>query len=159
MGDVRLVDVVAEKIAELSDRRKALTSDLADARRDAATPAGETWDEFRSLAALLKKDPTTETRRKVQAAIRRAIESVHVVVVGVRGYRVAGCRVQFRNSERHRDYIVRVRTFPGNPKVPRRPVWEVLSGLPAGKLDLRKPADAAKVKRVLEKLVAPPAEE
>ncbi|HJZ55691.1 MAG TPA: recombinase family protein, partial [Gemmataceae bacterium] len=71
MDDPDLVDVVAEKMAELNRTRKKQAEALADAQREAADPASEALGKFKSLAELLETDNSDEMRLKVRAALRR----------------------------------------------------------------------------------------
>jgi DNA invertase Pin-like site-specific DNA recombinase len=155
MDDPRLVDVVAEKLAELGGERKALVADLEAARQEAADPAVDAWGRFRSLAALLKSDPSDDTRVAVRTALRRAIEGVHCVFTGNGRIRLAGIRVQFRGTDRHRDYVVAYSPGRSNHHVKREGQLSHRSAAwtdGPDALDLRRPADAAKVERLLRSL-------
>ncbi len=154
MDNPAIVDVVATKLEELNGKRRALAQRLADAQREAASPLHESWGEFRSLADLLAKDPSDDLRVKVRAAIRRTIEGIYCVFTGCGRIRLAGIRVQFRNSDRHRTYIVSYDPGRSNHHIKRKGSWEVLSGAKeqAFEADLRKPSDAKRVERFLKKL-------
>lgn len=157
MDDLATVDIVASKLADLNSRRKKLAEALADAQREAASPISESWKGFRSLADLLAKDSSDELRMKLRAALRRSIESIHCVFTGSGRLRLAAVRVQFRGSDRHRDYFIAYDPPAGalpKGKERKRPAkYEVVSaawdkqGL---EIDLRKMKDAGKAERVLK---------
>jgi DNA invertase Pin-like site-specific DNA recombinase len=144
--------VFADKAVEWEGRRKALAAELADARRQAANPMTEIWGEFRSLAELMAADPSDELREKVRSALRRAVETIHCLFTGRGPTRLAAVRVQFRNTDSHRDYVVAYYPGRSNGTVKRQGRWEPLSFVGAGGLDLRKPDHAAKVERLLARL-------
>jgi DNA invertase Pin-like site-specific DNA recombinase len=154
MGSLELVDVVGKKLAELGVQRKALATELQAARREAADPAAGAWGRFRSLAAVLKSDPSDETRTAVRNALRRVIEGVWCVFAGDRRNRLAAVRVQFNETDQHRDYLIACSPVRVNAKGKRErhsKVWSFAEA-GAGPLDLRKPADVAKVERLLQSL-------
>jgi hypothetical protein len=151
MDDPAIVDSVARKLAGLNTERKAVAAELADAHRDAASPLAETWGEFRSLAELLAEDPSDELRVKVRAALRRAIESVHCLFMGTHTRRLAAVRVQFRGTDRHRDYVLSGVLGGRRPAKLEDPVSFADAGL--GGFDLRQPADAAVLEKALMKQV------
>jgi DNA invertase Pin-like site-specific DNA recombinase len=106
MDNPNTVDAVEAKLAEYGARRRKLVDELAEAQREAANPFSESWGEFRSLAELLRKDNSDETRTKVRSALRRSVESIHCVFVLHKEIQVAGVQVRFIGSERTRDYVV-----------------------------------------------------
>lgn len=156
MDDASIVDTVAAKLAELNTRRRAQAEALAEAQREAASPISEAWGEFRTLADMLKNDPSDELRAKVRSAIRRAVESITCLFVGRDRFRLCAARVQFASGA-HRDYVIKVqrkynRQEPGPPQV----VSATWSDSP-GALDLRNLNHAKDAERALLKL-APPAD-
>jgi hypothetical protein len=149
-----LVDAVADKLRELEGKRRALAAELATAQQEAASPWAESWGEFKSLTGALAKDPSDALRERVRAALRRAVESVHVLFVAPpRGPRLCACQVWFKGEPaRHRDYLV-VHDVPAGYRRPGR--WWVRSlALPGrpGELDLRRRDHARRLERVLAKL-------
>jgi DNA invertase Pin-like site-specific DNA recombinase len=155
MDDPRLVEAVAEKLAELGGRRKALAAELEAARMEAAEPAADAWGRFRSLAALLANDKTEDTRVAVRTALRRTVESVTCLFTGKGRIRLAAVRVQFRGTNQHRDYVVAYSPGRSNHLVKRSgQLWHQCAAWvdEPGELDLRKLADAAKVEKLLRAL-------
>ena len=156
MDDPNTVDIVAAKLGELNGKRKALAEELAEAQREAASPLSESWGEFRSLADMMKADPSDELRVKVRAALRRSVESVHCLFTGTNRVRVAAVQVWFRGEAHHRDYLFRHHYTNG--KSDGRTKWsgrtEVLTFAEAspGPLDLRKKKDTAKLLKALTAL-------
>jgi DNA invertase Pin-like site-specific DNA recombinase len=155
MDNPAIVDVVAEKLAELNGQRKALVAELEAARQEAADPADDAWGRFRSLAALLKNSPNDDTKTAVRTALRRAVEKVYCVFTGSGRIRLAGVRVQFRGTDRHRDYVIAYEPGRSNHHIKRagqaRHVSAAWTDGP-NELDLRNPKDAVKVERLLRAL-------
>jgi DNA invertase Pin-like site-specific DNA recombinase len=155
MDDAAIVDTVAAKLGELEGKRKALADDLAKARQEASSPLSETWGAFRSLADLLAADDGPELRERVRSALRRAVETITCLFVGVGLVRLAAVRVQFRGGDAHRDYLIVYVPGKSNKYVRRPgqllPVMTFAAAEAAG-LDLRKRKDAAKVARLLQSL-------
>jgi hypothetical protein len=141
------------KVAEWGRRHKALAAELAEAQRTAASPVSEAWGEFKSLADLLADDPSDELRLKARAALRRAVEGIHLLVVPVGRAKEVAVRVQFAGQAAHRDYLMTYTPGRSNGKVKRPGVWSVKSfvdvGPPGKKLDLRKEDDAARLEKRL----------
>jgi hypothetical protein len=150
MDDLALVDTVAAKLSELGSRRKAAAAELAEAQREAASPVPETWREFRNLAAQLK-DASDELRMRVQAALRRSVDSVYCVFVRRGSYALAGAVAYFQGGSRRSFTIIHKRatasnrpakTWCGSMKHP--------DGLPFNEEDLRNPDDVDGVRQYLE---------
>lgn len=154
MDDESITDLVAEKLSELNIRRKALAAELAQARQEAADPASGAWERFHSLSDVLRQNPSDDVRAQVRAALRRAIESVYCLFTGVGRVRLTAVRVQFRGTERHRDYVIGYEPGRSNHRVKRQGrTWvKSFTASGAGPLDLRRPEDARKALRVLEEL-------
>jgi hypothetical protein len=155
MDDPATVDIVAAKLSELNGKRRKLAEELADAQREAASPLSESWGQFRTLADILQEDNSDELREKVRAALRRSVEKVYCIFTGQGRTRLAGVRVQFRGSDRHRDYVIIYSPGRSNHRVKRR--GELLAYAAAwsdspGDLDLRKRAGAAKAEKALNEI-------
>jgi hypothetical protein len=153
MDNPATVDLVAAKLAALNAKRGKLAEQLADAQREAASPAAEAWGTFPSLADVVAKNPSDDVRLKVRAALRRCIESVHCVFATAGHVQLAAVQVRFRGSDRHRDCVVSY-NHRGRRRANGR-AWEVVSAAwdaEAGELDLRRRRDAAKVLRLLKSL-------
>ncbi|MBA4062769.1 MAG: hypothetical protein C0501_03515 [Isosphaera sp.] len=96
MDDPAIADLVAAKLVEFQGKLAAVTADLDAARLEAATPAGEAWGEFRSLAGTDPAADTDEARVRMRAARRRAVASVHCLFAGRGRVRLAAVQVNFR---------------------------------------------------------------
>jgi DNA invertase Pin-like site-specific DNA recombinase len=150
MDDQAIVDTVAAKLAELGARRKSTAAELAEAQRDAASPAPETWGEFRSLAAMLK-NPSYELRMKVQAALRRSLDNVYCVFVRRGSYALGGAVIYFQGGTRRSYTIIHRRSRAGNHPAAtwcgsiRHP-----SGLPFNMEGLKDPDDVESVRQFLD---------
>jgi DNA invertase Pin-like site-specific DNA recombinase len=148
---VRAMDV-------LEGQRKELAKKLAEARQKAAHPLSESWGEAKSLLAALEAAPDErEARLRLREAIRRIVEEVRVLVVARGKDRYAAVQIWFAGAVhgvRHRDYVIHHRggVVAGHGGVIRRPAtWAVEdfgeTGVTA--LDLRKPADVARLEKQL----------
>jgi DNA invertase Pin-like site-specific DNA recombinase len=105
MDDLAIVDTVAAKLSELKEERKKLAAEQAEARREAAGHPAEAWGEFRSLAQLLKENPSDEMRLKVRTALRQNIESVFCLFTPCKRDRFAAVQIHFASGGR-RDYLI-----------------------------------------------------
>lgn len=154
MDDLSIVDVVAGKLAEYSERRKDIAAKLGDAQRDASSPTSEAWGEFRSLADMLREDNSDELRIKTRAALRRAIDRIHCLFVPRGGTRFAFVRVQFAGSEAYRNYLIQFKMTYSNGRIkrPSKFVVESFKGPGRGPIDLREPGDVVKMRRLLESM-------
>lgn len=154
MDNAAIVDTVAAKLTELNVKRKVVADELAEAEYEDSVPIAEAWREYRTLADVLEKDNSSETRAKVRAALRRCIESVTCLIVSVQGTRtkVAAVRVQFRSGA-HREYLITARSACGNR---REASWAAESFADAGlpDADLREPKQAAQLASLLVKHTA-----
>lgn len=152
MDDPDLVDVVAAKLADLNRQRRAAAEDLARAQREAASPLAESWGEFRSLAELLRQDDSEDLRMRVRSALLRSVESITCLFTGVGRTRVAAVRVDFRGTGRHRDYLIVYdpgRSNAAKKGQGRRYTKSFADVSGAGDIDLRDPAQAAKLEKWL----------
>jgi DNA invertase Pin-like site-specific DNA recombinase len=144
--------VFAGKAVEWEQKRKKLAAELADAQREASSPAAEAVGEVRTLADLDLTDPTT--RLKARATLRRAIDTVWCLFVRTRIGRLAAVQVFFSGG-RHRSYIFRHKPVhrPRGVLV-REAVTETLSFAQAGvpSIDLRKAGDVKRVEALLARL-------
>lgn len=150
------LDALVDVLRTVDADRERVAEDLATARRAAAAPLGETWGELRTLADVIEKSKDPESARvRLRAALRRIVAGIYSVFVPRGRDRLAAVRVQFSGG-RHRDYLIIHHGGFGNADSKVESRWEcrsfVTPGGKAGALDLRNPADAANVKRLLEKL-------
>jgi hypothetical protein len=153
MEDPAIVDTVAAKLADLNTRRKTLAADLAAAQQEAASPAAESWGEFRTLGELLASDPSDELRVKVRAALRRSVERVYCLFVGRTPVRFARVQVVFKGGAA-RTYVIRHTQTVGNGKKTTPGGWDCFSlDWEPGEsltLDLRNPDHVRELVRVWE---------
>jgi DNA invertase Pin-like site-specific DNA recombinase len=155
MNDLRIVNVVSEKLAEIEADRERAVREHEEAQREFATPAGDAIDEIRTLADLLERDNSDDTRLKVRAVLRAAVESVTLLVLcAKRGTRTrkAAAQVRFRGGA-VRSYVIVTR----HPRRQTKPTWDALSmdtvtDPRAGAIDLRTPRGMKLVERLLSEL-------
>ncbi len=106
-ADEATVNLITEKLNGWHATRRALVLELADLQRQGANPVAEAWGQVKSLACLLKTDPSDEMRTKLKAALRATIESV-TCLFSVRStgwVRTALVHVLFKTG-RSRDYML-----------------------------------------------------
>jgi hypothetical protein len=153
-----LVDIVAEKLAELEPKRREISTQLADAQREAASPIAEAIGQVRMVGNSLEEDNSDENRLRCRAAIRRAIEDMWCLLLpgrGIRGsVRVAVVQVNFKTGA-HRTYLIIARPAMSNGKITRPGSLWVRSFTDShapGERDLRKRKDVAAVEKFLDGL-------
>jgi hypothetical protein len=149
-GDVA---ALARELRRQEAQQRDLTEKLKAARLKAAHPLDESWRECQSLAETLDTAPDPEDARlRLKSALRRIVESIHMLVVP-RGYeRLCAVQIWFTDGMKHRDYLILHRPPSGNHKVRHEGGWWVrsLSSIAKpGDLDLRRRADASKLEKVL----------
>jgi DNA invertase Pin-like site-specific DNA recombinase len=150
MGDLSIIEVVASNLRKFKAELDDVNSNLAEANQEAASPTGEALGSVKTLAELLRNDNSDELRLKCRAALRRAIASVHCLFVGSMHFRRAAVRIQFRGTDAHRDYLIDCLRRIGNMKgVPSPRVTSANWTDQGDELDLRRPADAKIVEKML----------
>jgi hypothetical protein len=156
MNRPEIVDMVADKLAELRNKQQEVAEQLALAQREAANPFSEALGQFRTAGRALATDNSDEMRERCRTAIRRVVESVWVLILpGRPGWGVRLCAVQvWFKSGAHRDYLIGCTPPRSNGKrrieervfVPR--VGSLLFA--AGRdLGLREPAKAQALEQML----------
>jgi DNA invertase Pin-like site-specific DNA recombinase len=143
-----LMKRVRDKEADL----RIVLDQLAEAAQKAAHPLSETWGEFGSLADVLDNAPDPEDARlRLRACLRRMVESMWLLVVPRGTTRLGAVQVWFTGNKRHRDYLLYHRGA-GNRRAGASRVWSFAEAAVPGTLDLRKPAHAARLEKVLRAL-------
>jgi hypothetical protein len=95
------VAVLVGAARQLEAEHKALTEQLAEAKQKAASPLGEAWGEFKSLAEALAKAPDQgDARVRLRAALRRVVEKVWCLFTGNGTTRTAVVEVWFVGGKR-----------------------------------------------------------
>lgn len=150
---------IGKRISGLEARKAELTARRAEAQQKAAHPLSGTWGELPALLdALDAAQDQQDARLRLRTALRRMVEGIWLLVVPRSNKdRLAAVQIVFTGGERVRTYLVLHRSNYSNGAVSRPEQWWVHSlaaVLPAGKslpetLDLRKPADAARLERAL----------
>jgi DNA invertase Pin-like site-specific DNA recombinase len=155
MDRPELVDVVADKLAELEQERRGVAEKLAEAQQNAAAPFAEAWGQFRTAGEALKADNSDEMRERCRAAIRRVVESVWVLILPGRpgwGLRLCAVQVWFKSGA-HRDYLILSRPPKANGIARREgQAWSRSLADMAAKLDLRRPDHARRLEKALDAL-------
>jgi hypothetical protein len=152
-GDVATLALAAR---ELEARQSKLSDELAEARRQAASPLATAWADFGTLNdALAAAADQEDARVRLRSAMRRMIDGIWCVFASKGRWRLAAVRVQF-TGDGHRDYLIVHRPGHRNPTSHREPKsWalDFADAAPAAaRLDLRRQKDAAKVAKFLEAL-------
>jgi hypothetical protein len=129
MNDPNLVGIVGKKLSEFAGERRQLTDELARVEVEAACPAAEAWGTARTLADVLRADPSEERRLALRAALRRTVEGLWCVFAGVGASadRMAAVTVGFAGGA-VRNYFVFYRPSRGNGRGRKTsPLWAVRS--------------------------------
>lgn len=106
MDDIRIVDTVSEKLAELNVRRKSIVAELEEAQRQAASPLSQTLGEIHTLADLLRKDNGPDMRNRLRSALRSSISRVTCLFFGHTCRRFAIAQVAFNGLDVTRTYFL-----------------------------------------------------
>jgi DNA invertase Pin-like site-specific DNA recombinase len=161
VGDAGDLEPLFDVLKKLEADRKKKAAELAEARQRVASPLGVAWDQTCSLAAALASaTDQADARTRLQAALRRVVSEIWVLVVRGKGCSLCAVQVWFSGGNEHRDYLIwHQPARSGFLKVPRPEEWNVRSlALPGKKadFDLRKPKDAAALEQALAKVPATP---
>jgi len=157
MDRPELVDIVADKLAELEEARRDTEAELADAERGEGMSLAEAMGHVQTLAKSLAKDSSDENRLRCRAAIRAAVESISCLFMPGRSWRLAVVQVRFKGGA-HRDYLIASLRAAKNARSTRPAALKVFSfadiGGPAG-IDLRTKTDVAIVEAFLADINVP----
>jgi DNA invertase Pin-like site-specific DNA recombinase len=147
---------IGKQITDLETRKLELEEKLADAQRRAQTPMASAWGEAQSLAGAIDNaaDPDG-IRVRLRTALRRAVESIWLLVVPRGRDRLAVAQIRFAGRGERRDYLLLHRWARGGAVRARPASWlcgslaDVARG---GDFDLRKRDHAGRLGKVLERL-------
>jgi DNA invertase Pin-like site-specific DNA recombinase len=133
--------------AQTLDRRLAeLDARLAEARREAANPLGEAWDDTKSLLDALNASPDPEdTRLRLRAAMRRIVSEIWILVVPRGHDRLAAVQIWFTGGQAPRNYLILHRPPKANGSARQPGGWwarALAEVTKDGGLDLRDPGHA-----------------
>jgi DNA invertase Pin-like site-specific DNA recombinase len=137
--------------AVLRDREaeeEQLAGQLQEELSRQARPASKAWKDLPGLVDLVRKGGD-EARLRLRPVLRRIIDVIHMLVVRRRSYLVAALQVHFAEGGKRRHYLIVNQSASRNCKGG----WWARSFADAalpGDLDLRRPADAAKLEAVLQ---------
>jgi DNA invertase Pin-like site-specific DNA recombinase len=98
MDRPELVDVVADKLAELEQERRRVTDLLGEAHAENASPLSEAVGHLRTVGKVLDEDNSDENRLRCRAAIRRLVSEVWCLFRPGKGMRAAVVQVVLRNG-------------------------------------------------------------
>jgi hypothetical protein len=148
-------DIGLDVLRAVEQKRAAAAAELATARREASSPLSEAWGECRSLVDVLDSAPDKdEARVRLRSAIRRMVSGIWCLFVARGHWRYAAVQVHFR-GDGHRDYLIlhkRNQSTPKGQSPERTHVFSFASAGVGAELDLRKPAHARRLEKVLDQL-------
>jgi hypothetical protein len=152
-GDVPAA--LADILRRLETRRDAAAAELAEARREAASPLSAAWGECQSLVDALATAPDlNDARTRLRAALRRMVTVIPCLFVAKGLWRLAAVQVWFR-GDGSRSYLIIHRPATagavGNRPAQTR-VYDFAEADVGDDLDLRKPAHARRLERALSSL-------
>jgi DNA invertase Pin-like site-specific DNA recombinase len=143
---------IGKRITELEARKQELSALLAEARHEAEHPLHQTWDDAKSLMAVIEQaDDPVDRRLRLRAALRRITDSILLLVVRRGLVRVCAIQIHFRQGKR-RDYLVLYRQASKHGGKPVPSAWWVRSFtdvVQASNLDLRDRNHVERVERTL----------
>jgi DNA invertase Pin-like site-specific DNA recombinase len=150
------VDALVDVLRTLEEKHKALAEELAEARREAASPPMEAWGQCRTLIDALDRAPDQgEARVRLRAALRRIVDGVWVLAVGRGRDRLAAAQLWFADGKHQRSFLILHRPARANGVSRTEGSWTVRSFKDvagAGSLDLRRRDHAARLEKVLSGL-------
>ena len=149
-GEVR---AAVEALRKLQARRELLAAQLSTARAKVATPLSAAIGDCHGLIDVFKKNDSDDTRTRLKAVLRRVVSQVVCLFVARGRSRLAAVQMWFKETGRHRDFIIAYTQGRGNAQVKTPASWSVVSDAwpaGAGEIDLRKQADAKVVEQFLE---------
>jgi DNA invertase Pin-like site-specific DNA recombinase len=97
-------DDLAEALKRCRAEQEPLKKELAEARREAASPLPEAWSRAKALAAAPDDD---ETRVRLRTAMRRVCESAHALFARNGCFAYAWVQLRFKGSDAPRNVLVR----------------------------------------------------
>jgi DNA invertase Pin-like site-specific DNA recombinase len=151
MDNPNIVEAVAAKLDEIAVERKRLVAELSEAQVLVANPLSESWGAARAAGKALADDDSDEARERYRVAVRRAVDSIHVLFIPGRSIRVAAVQVWFKSGA-HRDYLIGYRPARGRlPGETLPPESFASAGLP--ELDFRKAANVARLEKDIQEWV------
>jgi DNA invertase Pin-like site-specific DNA recombinase len=151
MDRPELVDMVADKLAELERERREVADQLAVAEQDGAMSFEKAVGELRLIKKALAEDNGEDNRVRCRAAIRRAVEAIWCLFIPGKGLRIGAVQVWFKGGG-HRGYLLACKPAGKNARGSWPAVVNVKSlafpGRKAG-FDLRDREQAAELEDLL----------
>jgi DNA invertase Pin-like site-specific DNA recombinase len=144
---------LARLLRQLTDEERELMEKQKEAQQKDATPISEAWGEMKNLRTALESAPDPEQARlRLRAVLGRVVESIPCLFVARGWDRIATVQVWFADGKQHCDYIIYHRPAITGA-VESRPAqsWRrsLTDAAALGPLDLRQPADAQRLERLL----------
>jgi DNA invertase Pin-like site-specific DNA recombinase len=145
------VPTLVRVVTKWEERRRDLQKRHAEARQKEASPQSAAWADAKTLLDVAHDEAT---RLRLRDLLRQIISGAWVLVVPRRSHRLCAVQLHF-SGDGHRDYLIHYKAA-GNG---RGGGWRAKSlppDLAPEEMDLRDPAHAAKLARLLEEIdVAP----
>jgi hypothetical protein len=145
---------IGKRVQELEAKKAGQAAQLTEAKQEAAHPLSAAWGETRSLLETLEgaADPA-DARTRLQAALRRIVSGMWLLVVRKGHDRVAALQIHFAGDGVRQYVIYHKPTTAGQSqgKVTwrREGGWWARSFKAAPALDLRKAADVKRAEKLL----------
>lgn len=143
---------LADVLRTVEKQWEAAEGELAEARRQAASPLSAAWGECHTLLGALDAAPDqNEARLRLRTALRSIVAEVWCLFLARASWRIAAVQVWFAGGE-HRDYLIVHRNGFRTAAASRQSETHVrslaLPGLP-GEMDLRNPDHARELEAAL----------
>jgi DNA invertase Pin-like site-specific DNA recombinase len=147
---------IAAALRKMKDRKKELEAELEAAKLRLVRPLDKAWEEVKSLVNVLEASPdVADTRLRLKAELMRIVDAIWLVIVARGRDRLCAVQIWFAGGKRRRDYLILHRPPRSNGKATKEGGWWVrslASVAKPGDLDLRKPAQAAKLEGALSRV-------
>jgi DNA invertase Pin-like site-specific DNA recombinase len=120
------VEELVQTVRDLSAERTRLQDALEAEKGREAAPLAEAWGAVKPLALAMEEQGWSEDARvRLKAAVARVIDTIWLLVLpAVKGQdRLAAVQLRFKDSNQHRDYLIRVRPPMGNRWGASTPGW------------------------------------
>ena len=121
---------LVQTVRDLSAERTRLQDALEAEKGREAAPLAEAWGAVKPLAEAMDEQGWSEDARiRLKAAVGRIVEEIRLLVLpAVKGQdRLAAVQLRFKDSNKHRDYLIRVRPPKGNGNGSTPGFWQVRS--------------------------------
>jgi DNA invertase Pin-like site-specific DNA recombinase len=150
------VAAIARLLREQEERKREIEAQLEAARGRAAVPVASALKEMKSLASVVDNaEDQEDVRLRLRSALRRAIESIWMLVTPRGRDRLCAVQIFFRDAGNSRSFLIALKAGRANQHGPKPARWVAKSLADAaalGPLDLRNADHVRRLEAALERL-------